>query len=56
MTIQRYIAAKKIPAPPIEKLGSVRVRLWSDPEIEKVRKILPSLRNGRKLRYNKSSK
>jgi hypothetical protein len=56
MTIQRYIAAKKIPAPPIQDLGSVRIRLWSDSEIERVRKILPSLRNGRKLRYKKAEK
>lgn len=53
MTMQRYIAAKKIPTPPLRSVGNVRVRLWSNSDIERVRKILPSLRNGRKLRYKK---
>jgi len=52
-TINRYIAAKKIPAPPLSLVGAVRVRLWSNKDIQKVRAILPSLRNGRKTRYRK---
>lgn len=28
MTIQRYIAAKKIPTPPLRNMGNVRIGLW----------------------------
>jgi predicted DNA-binding transcriptional regulator AlpA len=53
-SLNRYIAAKKIPLPPLVRVGGVRIRLWSEKDIEKVRKILPKIKNGRKLRYKKS--
>jgi transposase len=52
-SLNRYIAAKKIPLPPLIQVGGVRVRLWSGKNIAKVRAILPKLKNGRKLRYKK---
>lgn len=55
-TINRYIAEKKIPVPPLDKVGGVTVRLWSDTDIERVRKILPTITNGRKTRYSKLKK
>jgi len=54
-SLNRYIAAKKIPLPPLVRVGGVRVRLWSDKDIAKVRALLPKLKNGRKLRYKKKS-
>jgi hypothetical protein len=56
MSIHRYIVAKKIPVPPMQLVGNVRVRLWSDKDIERVRKLLPKIANGRKLRYVKKQK
>jgi predicted DNA-binding transcriptional regulator AlpA len=53
-SLNRYIAAKKIPLPPLVRVGGVRVRLWSDKDIERVRKVLLKIKNGRKLRYEKS--
>jgi len=53
MTLNRYIAAKKIPAPPVHLVGGSRVRAWSDADIQRVRKILPKIANGRKTRYKK---
>jgi hypothetical protein len=52
-SLNRYIAAKKIPLPPLIRVGGLRVRLWNDKNIAKVRAILPKLKNGRKLRYKK---
>ena len=49
----RYITAKKIPAPKTVRLGGLRVHVWSDRDIERVRKILPKIANGRKTRYKK---
>ena len=56
MSIHRYITAKKIPVPPMQLVGNVRVRLWSEADIERVRKLLPKIANGRKLRYKKKQK
>ncbi len=56
MTIQRYIASKKIPAPPIQKIGAGRFRIWNDEDIKRVREILPKIANGRKTRYQKQRK
>jgi predicted DNA-binding transcriptional regulator AlpA len=55
-TLSRYIAAKKVPAPKTVQLGGIRVHAWSERDIERVRKLLPKIRNGRKLRYKKASK
>jgi len=53
VTIQTYIAEGKIPAPPLLKVGKGKLRIWTDEDIEKVRKILPKIANGRKTRYSK---
>ncbi len=55
-SLNRHIAAKKIPVPPLVRVGGVQVRLWSDKDIAKVRALLPKLKNGRKLRYKKNAK
>jgi predicted DNA-binding transcriptional regulator AlpA len=52
-SINRYIADKKIPLPPVVKVGGVSVRLWSDADIERVRALLPKIANGRKTRWQK---
>ena len=52
-SLNRYIAAKKIPLPPLVKVGGVSVRLWSETDIERVRALLPKIANGRKTRYKK---
>jgi predicted site-specific integrase-resolvase len=52
-TLNRYIAAGKIAVPPVQELGGGKFRLWSEGDIEKVRKILPKIANGRKTRYQK---
>jgi predicted DNA-binding transcriptional regulator AlpA len=55
-TLTRYILAEKVPAPKITKIGKLRVRMWSENDIERVRKLLPKIANGRKLRYKKARK
>lgn len=53
MTLMRYIKSKKIPAPDSVQVGGGRVRAWSEADIERVRKLLPKIANGRKTRYQK---
>jgi len=48
LTLQRHIAAGTIDAPPVVRVGSVKVRLWSDRDVEKVRKVLAGMKPGRK--------
>ena len=56
ITIQKYIAAGKIPVPPMSmSIGGGKVRIWTDQDIEKVRETLPKIANGRKTRYKKLS-
>ncbi len=50
ISLQRYIAAKKITVPKLQRIGGVRVRLWTDRDIERVRKELPGIKNGRSKR------
>ena len=54
ITLKRYIAAKKVPSPPVAQVGGMRVRPWTDKDIERVRKVLPKIQNGRKTRYQKA--
>jgi len=52
-SLSRYILLGKVPAPPETMAGGMRMRLWSESEIEKLREILPKIANGRKTRYSK---
>jgi predicted DNA-binding transcriptional regulator AlpA len=52
-SLNRYIGANKIPVPAVTELGTARVRLWTDADIERVRELLPKIANGRKTRYKK---
>jgi predicted DNA-binding transcriptional regulator AlpA len=54
-TLNKFIALKQIPRPPVTRVGGVRVRLWTDSDIAKARKVLPKIQNGRKTRYKKQS-
>lgn len=53
--LSRYIRDKKVPAPQIVTTGRASMHLWTEQEIEHVRKLLPKIANGRKTRYKKQS-
>lgn len=55
VTLQTYIAAGKVPVPPVLNIGGGKLRIWTDEDIERVRQILPKIANGRKTRYKKQS-
>ena len=52
-TLSRYIAAGKVPAPKVVKVGDFRVHSWTEKELEQLRQLLPKIANGRKTRYKK---
>ena len=52
-TLARYIETGKVPAPKTVVTTNTVVHLWSEEEIENVRKLLPKIANGRKTRYKK---
>lgn len=50
----KYLKTGKVQAPAhTVKTGPRRIYLWTDAEIEHVRKLLPKIANGRKTRYQK---
>jgi predicted transcriptional regulator len=51
--LSKYISAKKIPAPRSVTSGGMTIHLWTEEEVERVRKLLPKIANGRKTRYKK---
>jgi len=52
-TLSRYIVRRKVPAPQIMEVGGSTIHIWTEAEIEHVRKLLPKIANGRKTRYQK---
>lgn len=53
IALSRYIASGKVPAPEIVKLGQRSIHLWTEADIESIRKLLPKIANGRKTRYQR---
>jgi predicted transcriptional regulator len=51
--LSRYISRKKIPGPAVMEVGGFRVHSWTDEDIERLRKLLPKIANGRKTRHQK---
>lgn len=52
-TLSRYITSGKVPAPETASSGGMTIHLWTEEDIERVRKLLPKIANGRKTRYQK---
>ncbi|SRR6266852_3357005 len=52
-TLANYLAVGKIPLPETVTVGKRIVHMWTEEEIEHVRKLLPKIANGRKTRYQK---
>jgi predicted DNA-binding transcriptional regulator AlpA len=52
-TLSRYILMGKVPAPPETMVAGMRLRLWNEGDIERLRIALPKAKNGRKTRYQK---
>jgi predicted DNA-binding transcriptional regulator AlpA len=56
IALSRYIAVGKVPAPAVITLGRSKVHVWTESEIERVRKLLPTIANGRKTRHQRKKK
>lgn len=52
-TLAKYIRVGKVPAPRSITSGGTTVHIWSEDEVEQVRKLLPKIANGRKTRWQK---
>lgn len=48
LTLQRHVSAKTVDAPPLQKVGGVSIRLWTNRDIERTRKVLAGIKPGRK--------
>jgi len=38
--LQRLIRGKRIPFPPLERIGTLKVRLWTKADVERARKAM----------------
>ena len=54
--LSKYIKAKKVPEPKCVQTGGRKVHLWTDSDIEQLRRLLPKIKNGRKTRHQKKGK
>jgi hypothetical protein len=52
-TLSKYMTVGKIAAPQSVTTGGITVYLWTEADIERARKLLPKIANGRKTRYQK---
>jgi predicted DNA-binding transcriptional regulator AlpA len=52
-TLTKYIKTGKIPQPKSVTGGGMTLHLWTEAEVEHLRKLLPKIKNGRKTRYKK---
>lgn len=39
-SLQRLIRQKRVPFPPMQKVGGIRVRLWTKADVERARKAM----------------
>lgn len=51
--LSKHIRLGKLPEPKMVKTGRFTIHLWTEEEIERVRKLLTKIKNGRKTRYHK---
>lgn len=54
-TLSRHIRLKKVGAPKSVTSGGMTIHLWTEEDIEHLRKLLPKIANGRKTRYKMQS-
>jgi transposase len=50
-TLARYLVAGKVPAPKSLQVGGKTVHLWTSRDVERVRKHLPNIEDGRTTRH-----
>jgi len=55
-TLSNYIKVGKIPVPKSVTVGGITVHVWTEADIDHLRKLLPKIANGRKTRYSKLKK
>jgi hypothetical protein len=46
--LQRAIRRETVPFPPLQKVGALKIRLWSDTDIARLRKAIGKARKRRK--------
>ena len=55
-TLAHYVDEGKVPAPERIATGNRIVHIWTEEDISRVRQVLPTIKNGRKTRYQKKKR
>lgn len=50
MTLHRHVIAKRISVPPVQRVGGTRFRAWKQSDVERVRKQMLKIKDGRRRR------
>ena len=50
MTLHRHVVAKKVTIPPVQHVGGTQFRAWKKKDVERVRKQMLRIKDGRKTR------
>ncbi len=51
--LAKYVVAGKVPEPEKVQQGKRTIHIWTEQEIEMLRKLLPKIANGRKTRWQR---
>lgn len=49
--LSKYLTAGKVPRPQSVTSGDITIYLWTEADVQRVRELLPKIKNGRKTRY-----
>jgi predicted site-specific integrase-resolvase len=52
-TLANYVVIGKVPEPEKVTQGKRTIHIWTEEEVESLRRLLPKIANGRKTRYQK---
>jgi len=55
ITLQGHVAKKTFAPPPLVTVGGVRVRLWNESDIRRAKKVLATIKPGRKRKVRTES-
>ncbi len=53
VNLQQAISQKRVTPPRLTTVGGVRIRLWTRKDVERARKQLPKIKDGRRRRKKK---
>ena len=48
ITMQKHVGKETFPVPPLQNVHGVKIRLWTNRDLDRARKVLAGIKRGRK--------